>query len=61
MDLMTIDLRGHPGARVGSEVVLWGAGGLPVERVASAAGTISYQLTCAVADRVGRTLVGGSP
>jgi alanine racemase len=58
MDLATIDLRGHPGAAAGSEVVLWGAGGLPVEDVAAAAGTISYQLTCAVAGRVGRTLLG---
>ena len=51
MDLMTIDLRGHPGARVGDPVVLWGEG-LPVERVADAAGTIAYDLTCSITRRV---------
>jgi alanine racemase len=36
---------------VGSRVVLWGDG-LPVEEVARAAGTISYELLCALAHRV---------
>jgi alanine racemase len=58
MDLTTIDLRGHPDARAGSDVALWGVEGLPVEAVASASATISYQLTCAVADRVARELSG---
>ncbi len=45
MDLLCVDLRGHPGARAGDPVVLWGEG-LPVERVARAAGTIGYELLC---------------
>jgi alanine racemase len=51
MDLMTIDLRGLPDARVGSAVTLWGED-LPVEQVADAAGTISYELTCSITRRV---------
>lgn len=51
MDLMTIDLRGVPGARVGDDVVLWGAE-LPVERIAAGAGTIGYELTCSITRRV---------
>ena len=45
MDMIGIDLRGHPEARVGDPVTLWGEG-LPVDEVASAAGTISYELFC---------------
>lgn len=51
MDLMTLDLRGRPEARVGDPVLLWGPG-LPVEDIAAAAGTISYDLTCAITRRV---------
>lgn len=51
MDLMTLDLRGLPGARVGDRVVLWGPE-LPVEQIAAAAGTISYELTCGIPRRV---------
>ncbi len=51
MDLLAIDLRGIPEARVGDRVVLWGQG-LPVEEVAAAAGTISYELTCGITRRV---------
>ncbi|TCZ88384.1 alanine racemase [Lysobacter sp. N42] len=51
MDLMTIDLRGVPGARVGDPVLLWGAE-LPVETIASAARTIGYELTCSITRRV---------
>ena len=60
MDMITVDLSpldaaGVP-ASIGTEVVLWGvsAGGasLPVDEVARAAGTISYELLCAVAPRV---------
>lgn len=53
MDLLAIDLRGHPEAAPGDEVVLWGEG-LPVEVVAGAAGTISYELTCSITGRVRR-------
>lgn len=51
MDMITIDLTGQPEARPGDEVVLWGRG-LPVERVAEAAGTIPYELFCRVTRRV---------
>jgi alanine racemase len=51
MDLMTLDLRGVPNAKVGDEVLLWGPE-LPVEEIAAAAGTISYELTCSITRRV---------
>jgi len=51
MDMLCIDLTHAPEATVGSEVVLWGEG-LPVEEVAQAAGTIAYELLCALAPRV---------
>ncbi len=56
MDLVTIDLQDSPDARVGDEVVLWGRG-LPVERLAIAAGTIPYELVCGVTQRVAMTVV----
>jgi alanine racemase len=51
MDMLAVDLGEMPDADVGSRVTLWGTG-LPVEEVASSAGTISYELTCALAARV---------
>jgi len=51
MDLMTLDLRSQPAARVGDPVQLWGPE-LPVEEVAAAAGTIGYELTCSITRRV---------
>lgn len=51
MDLLCVDITGMPEAQTGSRVVLWGDG-LPVERVAEAAGTVGYQLLCALAPRV---------
>jgi alanine racemase len=51
MDMLTVDLSPIPSAEVGSEVVLWGEG-LPVDDVAQAAGTVGYELLCAVAPRV---------
>lgn len=51
MDMLTVDLSAVPGARVGSEVTLWGPG-LPVDEVAARAGTVGYELLCAVAPRV---------
>jgi alanine racemase len=56
MDMMTVDLTPIPNARVGSRVVLWGDG-LPIDAVANAAGTIGYELMCALAPRV-RVLEG---
>jgi alanine racemase len=51
MDMLCVDLTGLPEAGVGTPVVLWGEG-LPVEEVAAAAGTISYELLCALSPRV---------
>jgi alanine racemase len=51
MDMLTVDLTEVPEARVGSPVVLWGEG-LPVDDVAYMAGTLGYELLCAVAPRV---------
>lgn len=51
MDLMTLDLRTQPEAGVGDALLLWGED-LPVEQIADAAGTISYELTCSITRRV---------
>jgi len=51
MDMLTVDLSGIPAARVGTPAVLWGEG-LPADEVAFAAGTVSYELMCALAPRV---------
>ncbi|HAT29892.1 MAG TPA: alanine racemase [Janthinobacterium sp.] len=51
MDMLAVDLTALPQARVGSAVTLWGRG-LPVDEVAQAAGTIGYELMCALAARV---------
>ena len=51
MDLVTLDLREAPAARVGDRVVLWGPE-LPVESIAIQSGTISYDLTCGMTRRV---------
>ena len=56
MDMITVDLTPVPRARIGSEVTLWGRGPaaaiLPIDAVAHAAGTIGYELMCALAPRV---------
>jgi alanine racemase len=61
MDMITVDLSpldaAGVAAGIGSEVVLWGVSPstgaeLPVDEVARSAGTISYELLCAVAPRV---------
>ncbi len=57
MDMLVADLDPVPGARVGSPVVLWGEGGPSVDEVARAAGTIGYELLCAVAPRVPKIIL----
>ena len=59
MDMLCVDLRGHPQASVGDAVILWGEG-LPVELVAERAGTISYELLCGVSARVPRLYEGAT-
>jgi alanine racemase len=51
MDMLCVDLSNLPDAHVGSPVVLWGENN-PIERVAAAAGTVGYELMCALAARV---------
>ncbi len=56
MDMITVDLSPVPDAGMGSEVTLWGraANGaeLSIDEVALAAGTVGYELMCALAQRV---------
>ncbi len=60
MDMITVDLtplrQAGVEAGMGSEVTLWGAATngalMPIDEVARAAGTVSYELMCAVAPRV---------
>ena len=62
MDMIAVDLSPVPRARVGSEVTLWGEGPrgtrLAIDEVARAAGTIGYELMCALAARVPVRAVG---
>jgi alanine racemase len=51
MDMLTIDLREAPNAKIGSVVELWGSE-VPVDDVAQMSGTIGYELICALATRV---------
>ena len=51
MDLITVDVTDIVDAKVGSIVTLWGKD-LPIDEVAQSAGTIGYELMCAVAQRV---------
>ena len=53
MDMITIDVTDMPHVEVGTEVELWGQY-LPVDKVAQSAGTIGYELLCAIAPRVKR-------
>jgi len=51
MDMLCADVSAIPEARVGSPVTLWGEG-LSADEVAASAGTVSYELLCALAARV---------
>ncbi|AOB31958.1 alanine racemase [Bordetella sp. H567] len=52
MDMLAVDLTPVPDAGIGTPVSLWGADGPSVDEVAQAAGTIGYELLCALATRV---------
>jgi alanine racemase len=56
MDMLTVDLTPVPDAGIGTEVTLWGrsaqGGSLSIDRIAKAAGTVGYELMCALAQRV---------
>ena len=56
MDMVTVDLTPVPSAGIGTAVTLWGKsaqGTAPsIDEVAQAAGTVGYELMCALAQRV---------
>ena len=56
MDMVCVDLTPVPSAQVGSEATLWGQAStgevLCIDEVAAAAGTVGYELMCALAPRV---------
>jgi len=54
MDMIAVDVTRLPEACVGDAVALWGQQ-LPVEELATLAGTIPYELLCGVTQRVGVT------
>ena len=51
MDMLYVDISDMPEATIGAHVEMWG-NQVSVDDVAEAAGTISYELLCAVAPRV---------
>ncbi|MES2632628.1 MAG: alanine racemase [Pseudomonadota bacterium] len=56
MDMITVDLTPVPQAGMGSAVTMWGRAGngeiLTIDEVARSAGTVGYELMCALAQRV---------
>jgi alanine racemase len=63
MDMLALDLTPCSNAHEGAEVTLWGRAGngtmLPIDEVAHAAGTLGYELMCALAARVPVEVVQG--
>ncbi|XTZ40139.1 catabolic alanine racemase DadX [Salmonella enterica] len=51
MDMLAVDLTPCPQAGIGAPVELWGKS-IKIDDVASAAGTVGYELMCALAPRV---------
>jgi alanine racemase len=51
MDMICVDISDLEEAYIGTPVTLWGED-LPADEVAAAAGTVSYELLCALAPRV---------
>ena len=56
MDMCMIDVTNMQGVGVGSEIEIFGEKN-PIEKMADSAGTIPYELTCAVSKRVPRTYI----
>ena len=56
MDMLVVDLTALPQAGFGSTVTLWGYAAqgqvLSIDEVAQAAGTVGYELMCALSPRV---------
>lgn len=61
MDMLCVDLTALPSVAIGAEVTLWGSasGGqvLCIDEVAHAAGTVGYELMCALSARVAVSVV----
>ncbi|MBN1824116.1 MAG: alanine racemase [Endomicrobiales bacterium] len=60
MDMIMADVTDVPGADIGDEAVLigsQGAGRITAEEMAQKAGTINYEITCAISGRVPRVMV----
>jgi alanine racemase len=51
MDMLAVDLTPCPQAGIGAPVELWGKE-IKIDDVASACGTVGYELMCALAPRV---------
>ena len=56
MDMCMLDITDMPGVTVGSEIEIFGQHN-PIEKLAEIAGTIPYELTCAVSKRVPRDYI----
>ena len=56
MDMITVDLTPVPDAGIGTGVTMWGNAGngavLSIDEIARSAGTVGYELMCALAPRV---------
>jgi alanine racemase len=58
MDQCMIDVTEIPGVERGDEVLLFGGSALPADEIASALGTINYEVTCMIGKRVPRVYTG---
>lgn len=59
MDTICLNLNAFEQVDVGDEVILWGESTLPVEQLATLAGTIPYELVTVICQRVQRELLNG--
>ena len=56
MDQLSVDVSHIPEVAQGDEVILFGKE-LPVEEVATLAGTINYEIVCGISPRVPRVII----
>ena len=63
MDMCMVDITSAPDAKVGDELTLFGydedGARVPVERLAEASGTISYEILCTLSKRIARLYYSG--
>ena len=63
MDMCMVDITNVPDAKVGDELTLFGydedGARVPVERLAEASGTISYEILCTLSKRIARLYYSG--